>query len=157
VNWRIPVLVMPAGVYTGPRNGLVENKFRFFKHSRKQVLLILAELASFKHGCRRSISILRAFLLMFVPNSCDTHNPVSRSDCKSVANTASRQMLQLTVSCFNIGILMPFSLAILRAFSYPASACLTIAIPGSVVKTVINFFSVSLVPSATKHIPACML
>jgi len=58
---------------------------------------------------------------------------------------------------FNMGILTLFSFATFWALSYPASACLTTAVPGSVVRTVTMRFSASLVPSATKHMPACML
>jgi len=54
----------------------------------------------------------------------------------------------------NIGIFTLFSFAIFCAFSYPASACLTIAVPGSVVSTVTTRLPASFVPSATKHIPA---
>ena len=54
----------------------------------------------------------------------------------------------------SIGICMPFSLAILLAAVYPASACLTIPIPGSAVNTRSSLAAASGVPSATRHIPA---
>jgi len=63
----------------------------------------------------------------------------------------------IAIYYFNMGSLNPFCFAISRAFSYPASACLTIAVPGSVVSTVTTRLSASFVPSATKHMPACML
>ena len=62
--------------------------------------------------------------------------------------------LVLIVLHFNIGILIPCFFAIDCAFSYPASACLTIPIPGSVVRTCTSLASLSSVPSATTTIPA---
>jgi len=72
-------------------------------------------------------------------------------------NAAGSYVFQDNHRYFNIGILTPFSLAIFCASSYPASACLTMAVPGSVVKTVTMRLSASFVPSATKHMPAWIL
>jgi len=87
------------------------------------------------------------------------HTPTSREACKrhSKYHKPPHAPNHITTHYFNMGILNPFCFAISCAFSYPASACLTIAVPGSVVSTVTTRFSASFVPSATKHMPACML
>ena len=91
--------------------------------------------------------------------TCDGVAPfagVSFTFARLFGNLHLRLILRL-LAYFSMGILMPFSLATFIDDSYPASACRTTPMPGSVVSTRIARFSISGVPSSTRHMPAWML
>ena len=108
----------------------------------------------------RSFSILRKNLYNGGPNNTAINKLMIRNSFQLIAMTGLHAIVTTTsihspyrpflcMDYFSIGILMPCRFAASMAVSYPASACRTTPMPGSVVRTRSNLRAASGVPSAT--------
>ena len=139
------------------------NKYRLFSQSALQFLYSWS-----LSSCFRNFSTLRINLYSGGPNNIPTKIITKNISFHPIAMTGSQAIILVRIATnpsknflfmdyFSIGILIPWRFAASMAISYPASACRTTPIPGSVVRTLSNLRAASGVPSATMTCPACWL